>query len=309
MTTDFVHLHTHSEYSLLDGACRISDLVSRASELGMPSLALTDHGVMYGAIDFYSNCKKTGVKPIIGCEVYCSPRSRTSKQPKLDSFQYHLTLVAKDITGYRNLLRLVSKGFLEGFYYKPRVDRELLAEHSEGLIAMSACLGGEIPELIRTGQPDKALEATCALRDIFGPENFYLELQDHKLPEQEYVNPQLIKLSKDLGIPLVATNDIHYMSRQDSHAHQVLLCIQTSTTIDQPKISFGSEEFYFKTQEEMAEVFRDYPEALANTAEIAERCNLELDFDILLPCRQQREKPGQESYCPSGASSVSVLFY
>ncbi|HET6454720.1 MAG TPA: DNA polymerase III subunit alpha [Armatimonadota bacterium] len=281
MTTDFVHLHTHSEYSLLDGACRITNLVSRAAELGMPSLALTDHGVMYGAIDFYSHCKDNGIKPIIGCEVYCAPRSRTNKQPKLDSFQYHLVLLAKDITGYRNLLKLVSKGFLEGFYYKPRVDREILAEHSEGLIAMSACLAGEIPELIRTGQSEKALEAAGFLREVFGPENFYIELQDHRLPEQEFVNPNLIKLSKDLSIPLVATNDIHYMSRQDAQAHQVLLCIQTGTTIDQPKISFGSEEFYFKTQEEMAAVFPDYPEALANTMEIAERCNLELDFDTL----------------------------
>lgn len=297
MTPEFVHLHTHSEYSLLDGACRIPDLVSRAAELGMTSLALTDHGVMYGAIDFYSNCIEKGIKPIIGCEVYCAPRSRTSKQPKLDGFQYHLVLLAKDITGYRNLLKLVSKGFLEGFYYKPRVDREILAQHSEGLIAMTACLGGEVPELIRTGQPDKAVEALSFYKEVFGPENFYIELQEHGLPEQQFVNPNLIKFSKELGIPLVATNDIHYMSREDAHAHQVLLCIQTSTTVDQPKISFGSDQFYFKTQQEMAEVFPDYPEALANTMEIASRCNLELDFSTLhLPHFEPPEGMTAEAY-------------
>ncbi|HUV04786.1 MAG TPA: DNA polymerase III subunit alpha [Armatimonadota bacterium] len=287
---DFVHLHTHSEYSLLDGACRISSLANRAAELDMPALALTDHGVMYGVVDFYEQCKERGIKPIIGCEVYVAPRARTGRNPKLDNFQYHLVLLAKDITGYRNLLKLVSKGFLEGFYYKPRVDRELLAEHREGLIALTACLGGEIPEYIRAGQLDKARETACAYREIFGPDNLYLELQDHGLRDQKPVNEFLVQLSGELGLPLVATNDTHYMGRQDAEAHQVLLCIQTGTTIDQPKISFGSNEFYFKSRREMAQVFADHPEALANTAEIASRCNLELDFStIYLP---QFEPPG-----------------
>ena len=277
----FVHLHTHSEYSLLDGACRISSLVNQAVEMGMPALALTDHGSMYGVVEFYEACKEKGIKPIIGCEVYVAHNSRTSRNPKLDSSQYHLVLLAKDEKGYRNLLKLVSKGFLEGFYYKPRVDKELLAEHSEGLIALTACLGGEIPELIRTGEIEKARETVCAYREIFGADNFYLELQDHGLPDQKPVNEALIQLSGELDIPLIATNDIHYMGRQDAEAHQVLLCIQTGTTIDQPKISFGSNEFYFKSQDEMAELFADHPEALANTLEIADRCNLELDFSTI----------------------------
>lgn len=278
---DFVHLHNHSEFSLLDGACRISSLVNRAVELEMPALALTDHGVMYGAVEFYEKCKDKGIKPIIGCEVYVAPRARTSRNPRLDSFQYHLALLAKDLTGYRNLLKLVSKGFLEGFYYKPRVDREILAEHSEGLIAMTACLGGEIPEYIRTNQMDKARETACVYREIFGADNLYLEIQEHGLPEQKPVNEFLIQLSGELGLPLVATNDIHYMTREASEAHQVLLCIQTGTTIDSPKISFGSKEFYFKTPEEMAQLFPGHPEALANTIEIASRCNLELDFSTI----------------------------
>lgn len=293
----FVHLHTHSEYSLLDGACRISALVDRAAELGMPALAITDHGTMYGVIDFYEKCKDSGVKPIIGCEVYVAPRSRTSRDPRLDSSQYHLVLLAKDNTGYRNLLKLVSKGFLEGFYYKPRVDRELLAEYSEGLIALTACLGGEIPEHIRQGQLEKARETACAYRDIFGPENIYLELQDHGLKDQKPVNEHLIRLSAELGLPLVATNDIHYMARHDAEAHQVLLCIQTGTTIDQPKISFGADEFYFKSAEEMQAVFGEYPEALANTLEIASRCNVDLDFSTIhLPHFRPPDDMNAEDY-------------
>ncbi|MHB0912451.1 MAG: DNA polymerase III subunit alpha [Armatimonadota bacterium] len=280
----FVHLHNHSEYSLLDGACRIKDLVKRAVELEMPAVALTDHGVMYGAVEFYQECAKQGVNPIVGCEVYVAPRARQQRDPKLDKEQYHLALLAKDITGYRNLLKLVSKGFLEGFYYKPRVDKELLAEYSEGLIAMTACLGGEIPEHFRAGQIDRAREAAGAYREIFGPENLYLELQDHGIPEQKPVNEFLVKLSREFGLPLVATNDLHYMRREDAEAHQVLLCIQTGTTVDAPKFSFGAEEFYFKTPAEMARIFPEYPEALANTLEIASRCKLELDLStVYLP--------------------------
>ena len=296
-TLDFVHLHTHSEHSLLDGACRISGLVNQAADLGMPALALTDHGVLYGAIDFYEKCTEKGIKPIIGCEVYVAPRARTSRSPKVDNFQYHLVLLAKDVTGYRNLLKLVSRAFLEGFYYKPRVDRELLAQYSEGLIALTACLGGEIPEHIRAGQLDRAKETACAYREIFGPDNLYLELQDHGLQDQETVNQALIQFSGELDLPLVATNDIHYMGRQDAAAHQVLLCIQTGTTVDEPKISFGADEFYFKTQREMAQVFADHPEALANTIEIAARCSLELDFSTLhLPHFEPPEGLGAEAY-------------
>ena len=277
----FIHLHNHSEYSLLDGACRISALAKRAAELGMPAVALTDHGVMYGAVAFYEKCKKAGIKPIIGCEVYVAPESRFEKTAKSENKYYHLVLLAKDIGGYRNLLKLVSRGFLEGFYYKPRVDKELLKEFSEGLIALSACLGGEIPEYINTGQFDRAKETICEYRDIFGADNFYLELQDHGIPEQKPVNQYLIQISKELGIPLVATNDMHYMRREDAEAHQVLLCVQTNSTVDDPKFSFGSSEFYFKTPEEMAALFPECPEALSNTVEIAERCNVELDLSTV----------------------------
>jgi DNA polymerase III subunit alpha len=290
---EFVHLHNHSEYSLLDGACRISALVDRAAQLGMPAVALTDHGVMYGAVEFYQKCKDKGIKPIIGCEVYVAPRGRANRDPRKDNAYYHLVLLAKDNTGYRNLLKLVSRGFLEGFYYKPRVDKELLTEYSEGLVALSACLGGEIPEHIRGEQFDKAREAACTYREIFGAENFYLELQDHGLPDQKSVNDHLTRMSRELGIPLVATNDLHYMSKQDAEAHQVLLCIQTGSTVDAPKISFGVEEFYFKSQQEMAQLFPDHPDALANTVEIASRCDVELDLSTVhLP---NFEPPGSMS--------------
>lgn len=278
---DFVHLHNHSEYSLLDGACRVSSLVERAVELEMPAIALTDHGVLYGAVEFYHQCKERGIKPIIGSEVYLAPRARTSRNPKLDAFQYHLVLLAKDAVGYRNLIKLVSKGFLEGFYYKPRVDRELLDAHREGLIALTACLAGEIPQHVRTGQLEKARETACVYREIFGSDNLYLELQDQRLESQKEVNEFLVGLSGELGIPLVATNDIHYMRQQDAEAHQVLLCIQTGTTVENPKISFGSDQFYFKSQQDMAQVFADCPAAIANTVEIASRCNLELDFSSI----------------------------
>jgi DNA polymerase-3 subunit alpha len=282
---NFVHLHVHSEYSLLDGACRISALVNTACEMGMPAVALTDHGVMYGAAEFYQKCKDKGINPIIGCEVYVASGSRFDRSPRgADNHYYHLVLLAKDITGYRNLLKLVSKGFLEGFYYKPRVDRELLAQYSEGLIALTACLGGEIPEYIKTGQMDKARETAIAFRDIFGADNLYLELQDHGLTDQKPVNDGLIALSKELGIPLVVTNDLHYMKREDAEAHQVLLCIQTGSTIDAPKICFGADEFYFKSPQEMGALFPEYPEAVSNTLEIASRCNLEIDLStIYLP--------------------------
>lgn len=281
-TENFVHLHVHSEYSLLDGACRISAMVNKAVEMGMPAVALTDHGVMYGAAEFYQKCKDKGINPIIGCEVYVASGSRFDRSPRgADNHYYHLVLLAKDITGYRNLLKLVSKGFLEGFYYKPRVDRELLAEYNEGLIALTACLGGEIPEYLRNGQMDKARETAIAFRDIYGADNLYLELQDHGIEAQKAVNEGLIILSKELGIPLVATNDLHYMNKEDAEAHQVLLCIQTGSTVDSPKICFGADEFYFKSPQEMSDLFPDHPEAISNSLEIASRCNLELDMSTI----------------------------
>ena len=276
---EFVHLHTHSEYSLLDGACRLKDLSRKAAEMGMPALALTDHGVMYGAISFYKDCKDAGIKPIIGCEVYVAPRSRTSREPKLDSDPFHLVLLARNETGYSNLLKLVTAGYLEGFYYKPRVDKELLASHSEGLIAMSACIAGEVPDLCLKDNYEKAKESVGQYCDIFGSENFFLELQDHGLEEQPKANESLIRLARECDIRLVATNDIHYMDKKDAAAHEVLLCIQTSTTLDDPKrLRFGSNEFFFTTQEEMAKKFAHAPEALTNTLAVAEMCDLKLEF-------------------------------
>ena len=276
---NFVHLHCHSEYSLLDGAARVDKMISRAAELGMPALAVTDHGTMFGIIDFYRAAKAAGVKPVLGCEIYVSHRSRFQKEAKRDDSQYHLVLLAENNTGYRNLMRLVSAGYLEGFYYKPRVDRELLEECSEGLIALSACLAGEIPTMIINGQIDKAREAACYYRDLFGPDNFFLELHDHGITEQKAVNKVLAEISKQEGIPLVASNDVHYLSREDAFVHDVLLCIQTGKTVDETdRMKFESQEFYFKTATEMANLFSLYPEAISNSLRIAERCNVEKDF-------------------------------
>jgi len=277
--TNFVHLHCHSEYSLLDGAARINDMINRAASLGMPALALTDHGTMFGVIDFYRAAREAGVKPILGCEVYLSARSRFQKEAKRDDSQYHLVLLAENNTGYRNLMHLVSSGYLEGFYYKPRVDRALLKECSEGLIALSACLAGEVPSLILQGQVEKARQVAREYREIFGPDNFFLELHDHGLPEQKIVNEKLLEISKAEGIPLVAANDVHYLSRQDAGVHDVLLCIQTGKTVEETeRMRFETEEFYFKTAEEMEDLFADYEGALSNSLKIAERCNVEKDF-------------------------------
>ena len=276
---NFVHLHCHSEYSLLDGAAKIKKMVERAAQLGMPALAVTDHGTMFGVIDFYRAAREAGVKPILGCEVYVSPRSRFQKEAKRDDTQYHLVLLAENNTGYRNLMRLVSSGYLEGFYYKPRVDRQLLEECSEGLIALSACLAGEIPSLILQGQPGKAREAACYYRDLFGKDSFFLELHDHGIPEQKTVNRALREISRQEGIPMVAANDVHYLAKEDAETHDVLLCIQTGKTVDEPeRMKFESEEFYFKTAEEMAAIFSDYNDAISNSVLIAGRCNVEKDF-------------------------------
>jgi len=281
-TPEFVHLHTHSEYSLLDGACRIPQLVKRASEMGMPAMALTDHGAMYANISFYSEAENAGIKPILGCEVYVAMRRRTDRDPRLDKDQYHLVLLAKSQKGYKNLIKLVSLAFSEGFYYKPRVDKELLSKYSEDLIALSGCLAGEIPANILKGRGEQAEKALGDYVDIFGKDNVYLELMDHALPEQKKVNPELIRLSRSTGVKLVATNDIHYLDKKDYEAHDVLLCIQTGHTIDDPnRLRFGSQEFYMKTPEEMAALFAEVPEALTTTLEIAEKCNCRFDFGTL----------------------------
>lgn len=276
----FVHLHVHSEYSLLDGAARVKDLANRAIELGMPAVAITDHGVMYGVIDFYKAAKKAGIKPVIGCEVYVAPQSRFNKTARDEDSLYHLVLLAKNKTGYKNLMTLVTKGFLEGFYYKPRVDFELLKQYTEGLIALSGCLAGELAQLILKNKTDRARETALKYRDAFGDGSYYLEIQDHFIPEQKKVNRVLAKISEETGIPLVATNDSHYLERKDAPIHDVLLCIQTAKNIDDEKrLKFPGSEFYLKSPEEMKELFSEYPEAISNTIRIAEECSLEFDFD------------------------------
>ena len=275
----FVHLHTHTEFSLLDGASRIPDLVKRAVDMGMPALAITDHGAMYGNITFYTEAKANGIKPILGCEVYVAPRTRHDKDGKLDKEQFHLVLLAQNVNGYKNLIKLVSTAFQEGFYYKPRVDKELLNRYSQDLIALTACLGGEIPHHILNDNMAQAERSLGEYIDIFGKENLYLELQDHFLPEQKPANEALLRLAQNTGLKLVATNDIHYTNKADSGPHDVLLCIQTNSMVDAPKrMRFGSQEFYMKSQEEMGRLFGHIPEALANTMEIADRCNIKFDF-------------------------------
>lgn len=275
----FVHLHNHTCYSLLDGACKIPDLIKRTKELGMEAVAITDHGVMYGVVEFYKEAKKAGIKPIIGCEVYVAPRTLRDKAAGLDDTPYHLLLLAENQEGYNNLLKLVSTAWLEGFYYKPRVDKELLRKHHRGLIALSACLAGEIPSLILQDKEEEAKKATLFYREIFGPDNFFLELQDHNLAEQRRVNTALLKLSKECGIPLIATNDIHYLQRQDAKLQDIMLCIQTGKSVqDQDRMRFGTEEFYLKSEEEMHLLFGDYPQALSNSVLIANRCQVDFTF-------------------------------
>ena len=275
----FVHLHVHTEYSLLDGACRIGKLVRRIAELGQTAVAITDHGVMYGVIDFYRAAKAAGVKPIIGCEVYVAPRSMTDRVHGVDNEAQHLVLLCENETGYRNLSYLVSKGFLEGFYVRPRIDLALLRQHSEGLIALSACLAGAIPRRLRSGDYEGAKAYALELSEIFGENNFYLELQDHGLPEQQEVNRGLLKLAKETGLPLVATNDAHYLTREDSYIQDVLMCIQMGKTVEDPnRMRFETQEFYIKSEDEMRSLFPDIPEAFENTQKIAERCNVEFTF-------------------------------
>ncbi len=282
---NFTHLHVHTEYSLLDGCCRIEQLIDKAAELGQTSIAITDHGVMFGCIDFYKYAKKKGIKPIIGCEVYVAPKSRFDKQKTAGGSYSHLVLLCADNKGYRNLIKLVSSGFTDGFYNKPRVDRELLEKHHEGIIALSACLAGEIPKQLLNGEYEKAKETALWYKSVFGENNYYLELQNHGIREQQLVNPQIIRLSKETGIPLVATNDVHYINKEDEQMHKVLLCIQTGSKItDDSPLEFKTNEFYLKSRREMEAAFPNLPEALDNTNIIADRCNVEFEFGkIKLP--------------------------
>ena len=277
MELTFIHLHNHSEFSILDGALKTSALVEAAYQNKMPAVALTDHGNMFGAVGFAKQAKEKGVKPILGCEIYVAPKSRFEK--KADSknpAHFHLTLLVKDETGYRNLCQLITSAYLEGFYYRPRVDKELLARYGEGLIGLSGCLKGEVSYLLGLGQDEKAEEAALEYASFFSPGDFYIELQDHGLEEQKEVNPMLIRLAQKRSLPLVATNDVHYLSREDAEIQDVLLCIQTNKKVtDQDRIRFGSQEFYFKSSDEMIELFSETPEAIQNTAKIAAQCNFE----------------------------------
>ncbi len=276
--SNFVHLHIHSEFSLLDGANRIKDLPVRAKELGMDAMAITDHGAMFGAIDFYKACKANGVKPIIGCEVYVAPRSRHDKDPNIDGRYSHLILLAKNNEGYKNLAKLVSIGYTEGFYYKPRIDHEVLQQYHEGLVCCSACLAGEVNQAILAKNMEKAKEVALWFKSIFG-EDYYLEIQNNGIKEQVLANQKLIELSRELDIPLVATNDAHYLKREDAYNHEVLLCIQTGKRMtDEDRMRFETDELYVKSPEEMMDYFRNVPDAIENTVKIAEKCNVEFEF-------------------------------
>ena len=281
---DFVHLHIHSEFSLLDGANRIKDLPVRAKELGMNAIAITDHGVMYGAIDFYKACKKEGIKPIIGCEVYVAPRSRHQKEPNIDNRYNHLILLAKNNQGYKNLSKLVSIGFTEGYYYKPRIDLEVLEKYSEGLICLSACLAGSVNQALLNGQTEKAEEIALWHKKVFG-EDYYIEIQNNGIKEQVLANQKLVQLARKLDIPLVATNDAHYLKKEDAYNHEILLCIQTGKRMsDEDRMRFECDELYVKSPQEMSDYFSAFPDAIENTVKIADKCNVEFEFgNTILP--------------------------
>ena len=281
---DFVHLHIHSEFSLLDGANRIKDLPVRAKELGMKAIAITDHGVMYGAIDFYKACKKEGIKPIIGCEVYVAPRSRHQKEPNIDNRYNHLILLAKNNQGYKNLSKLVSIGFTEGYYYKPRIDLEVLEKYSDGLICLSACLAGSVNQALLNGQTEKAEEIALWHKKVFG-EDYYIEIQNNGIKEQVLANQKLVQLARKLDIPLVATNDAHYLKKEDAYNHEILLCIQTGKRMsDEDRMRFECDELYVKSPQEMSDYFSAFPDAIENTVKIADKCNVEFEFgNTILP--------------------------
>ena len=297
---DFVHLHLHTEYSLLDGACRLDRLMEKAHELKFPSMAITDHGSMYGVIEFYRAALAKGIKPIIGCEVYIAPGSRFTKKTANSGRDVynHLLLLAKDEVGYKNLIRLVTAGHLEGYYYKPRIDKEILAEHKDGIIALSGCLESEIPECIRKDQEDKARQTIDWYKQTFGAENFYLELHNHGIPDQIKVNRSLIPWAKEFGLKLVATNDVHYVEKGHSHGHDCLICIGTQTTLnDAKRMRYVEEQFYLRSADEMKALFSEVPEAIVNTLEVAEKCNLEIEFDKLhYPIFQPPEHYTREGY-------------
>ncbi|HPE16190.1 MAG TPA: DNA polymerase III subunit alpha, partial [Oscillospiraceae bacterium] len=294
----FVHLHVHSEFSLLDGACRIKALAARAKELGQEAVAITDHGVMYGVIDFYRACRAEGIKPVVGCEVYVAPRSRLDRVHELDAEARHMVLLCRDMEGYRNLSYLVSCAFIEGFYIKPRIDLELLREHAGGLIGLSGCLAGEIPRRLLAGDYEGAKAFALEMRDIFGAGNYYIEVQDHGLAEQKRILPGMYRLSEETGIPLAATNDAHYLKKEDAEMQDVLICVQTNKTVDTPdRMRMGAQEFYIKSEAEMRSLFPNHPEAVENTAKIAERCNLEFQFGVYhLPEYKHPEGLGGFSY-------------
>ncbi len=297
--SEFVHLHCHTSYSLLDGACRIDQLLEQAKAFGMESVAITDHGSMFGVIEFYKKAKKLGLQPVIGCEVYMAPGSRFDKSShSIHDASYHLLLLAENTEGYYNLIRLVSSGYMEGFYYRPRIDKEILASCSKGLICLSSCLKGEIPSLLLLDRDKDAKKAAAEYKDIFGKENFFLELMDNSLEDQKKTNPGLIKIAKDLDINIVATNDCHYIYKEDSTAHDVLLCLQTGKTLDDSKrMSMSTDQFYFKSPEEMERLFRDYPEAVFNTQAIARRCRVEIPFgEVHLPNYQTPDGTSLDDY-------------
>ena len=297
--SDFVHLHLHTQYSLLDGACQLKKLFNLTNQYKMPAVAITDHGNMFGAIEFYAQAQASGIKPIIGCEAYIAPQSRLDKTSgKIQDTSYHLILLCKDEEGYHNLMRLVSIGYLEGFYYKPRIDKEVLSKYSKGLIGLTACIKGEIPRLIQNNQFNSALKCADDFSQIFGKGNFYLELQENRIAEQTAANQGLLRIAKELSLPIAATNDVHYLSRSMAASHEALLCIQTQTTLsDSQHMRFQTDEFYFKSAEEMKALFKELPEAITNTIVIAEKCNLELSFNELhLPNYQVPEGKTKEEF-------------
>ena len=279
---NFTHLHVHTEYSLLDGSNKINEYVSRVKELGMKSAAITDHGVMFGCIDFYKAAKAAGIKPILGCEVYVAPGSRFDKEKgKEEDRYYHLVLLAETQEGYQNLIKIVSYGFVDGFYYKPRVDMELLEQYHEGIIALSACLAGEVARNLARGFYEEGKEAALRYEKIFGKGNFFLELQDHGIPEQQTVNQALMRMSQETGIELVATNDIHYTYAEDARAHDILLCIQTGKKLaDEDRMRYEGGQYYIKSEEEMKKLFPYALQALENTQKIADRCDVEIEFGV-----------------------------
>ena len=297
---EFTHLHVHTEYSLLDGSSKIKELVSRAKELGMDSLAITDHGVMYGVVDFYRAAKAAGINPVLGCEIYVAPGSRFDREAgnAKESRYHHLVLLAENDIGYANLVKIVSRGFTEGFYYKPRVDYDVLEKYHEGIIALSACLAGSIPSFLRRGLYEEAKQEAYRLQGIFGENNFFLELQDHGIPDQKTVNQGLLRLHQETGIDLVATNDVHYIYDSDAEAHDILLCIQTGKKVsDTDRMRYEGGQYYLKSAGEMEALFPYAKEAIENTHKIAERCHVEIEFgDYKLPHFDVPEGETSESY-------------